>query len=260
MIIGLHMSKDQDLLGTLKRAIDLKFGAVQIFWGSSHRLAVPELTDEMAEEVRNLLCSGLKLYVHASYVAFPAQEKAGVRAGTLRYYMELARVSSAMGASGIVAHVGADKDSIGADRVKEVLEMVGDVCPLLLENKAGGKVDFGRTAESLFSMVENFPNAGVCWDTAHAFAAGMYPYTAESVTRLAGHLGTTLKLVHLNGVDGKVSFGCGRDIHGSLTSCPGEVSEMVKAWDWVNRPVIVEASGDYGLADVSYIRNCVGCV
>jgi deoxyribonuclease-4 len=90
---------------------------------------------------------------------------------------------------------------------------------LLLENTAGTKNSMGSTFEEMkriFDGVENKERVGVCFDTAHAFAAGYDLRTSEGVnstlTKFDSVLGVRLlRVVHLN--DSKGELGSGRDRH-----------------------------------------------
>jgi deoxyribonuclease-4 len=90
---------------------------------------------------------------------------------------------------------------------------------LLLENTAGTKNSMGSTFEEMkriFDGVENKERVGVCFDTAHAFAAGYDLRTPQGVnstlTKFDSVLGMRLlRVIHLN--DSKGELGSGRDRH-----------------------------------------------
>src|SRR5208337_567452 len=88
---------------------------------------------------------------------------------------------------------------------------------LLLENTAGTKNSMGSTFEEIkriFEGLEDKKRAGICLDTAHAFAAGYDLRTAETVNRTFARfdqvLGLSLlKVIHLN--DSMFELGAGKD-------------------------------------------------
>jgi deoxyribonuclease-4 len=90
---------------------------------------------------------------------------------------------------------------------------------LLLENTAGTKNSMGSTFEEIrriLDRIEEKERVGVCFDTAHAFAAGYDIRTPEGVDRTLKRFDSVLgsdrlKVIHLN--DSKVELGAGRDRH-----------------------------------------------
>jgi deoxyribonuclease-4 len=90
---------------------------------------------------------------------------------------------------------------------------------LLLENTAGTKNSMGSTFEEIRRIVDGIEDKkriGVCFDTAHAFAAGYDIRTPDGVDQTLRKFDSTLgldrlKVIHLN--DSKGELGCGRDRH-----------------------------------------------
>jgi deoxyribonuclease-4 len=90
---------------------------------------------------------------------------------------------------------------------------------LLLENTAGTKNSMGSSFEDLkriINRIERRERVGVCFDTAHAFAAGYDLRTPkgveDTIARFDSIIGIELlKVVHLN--DSLVGQGSGRDRH-----------------------------------------------
>jgi len=120
------------------------------------------------------------------------------------------------------SHLGKGAD-IGLERIVTAINQAlsqnkSDVM-LLLENTAGTKNSMGSTFEEVKRIVNGIKNndrVGVCFDTAHAFAAGYDLRTSEGVnstiTKFDSILGLKLlKVIHLN--DSKGELGSGRDRH-----------------------------------------------
>lgn len=90
---------------------------------------------------------------------------------------------------------------------------------LLLENTAGTKNSMGSTFEEIRRIVDGIKakrRIGICFDTAHAFAAGYDLRTPDSVDQTLKGFDSVLglerlKVIHLN--DSKGELGCGRDRH-----------------------------------------------
>jgi deoxyribonuclease-4 len=120
------------------------------------------------------------------------------------------------------SHLGKGAD-IGLERIVMAVNQAlsGDASEvmLLLENTAGTKNSMGSTFEEIKKIldgVETGERVGVCFDTAHAFAAGYDLRTAEGVNSTLNKFNSILgvrllKLIHLN--DSKGELGSRRDRH-----------------------------------------------
>ena len=120
------------------------------------------------------------------------------------------------------SHLGVGAD-IGLERIVTAINQAlsqdkSDVM-LLLENTAGTKNSMGSTFEEVKRIVNGIKNndrVGVCFDTAHAFAAGYDLRTSEGVNSTISKFDSVLglellKVIHLN--DSKGELGSGRDRH-----------------------------------------------
>lgn len=126
----------------------------------------------------------------------------------------------------VVTHLGSHLGKgpeIGLERIVTAVNQViskdkGNVM-LLLENTAGTKNSMGSTFEEIKRIIDGLENrrrVGVCFDTAHAFAAGYDLRTAEKANETVSKFDKTLglgllKAIHLN--DSKGELGSGRDRH-----------------------------------------------
>jgi deoxyribonuclease-4 len=120
------------------------------------------------------------------------------------------------------SHLGKGAD-LGLEKlvraINEALSLNKSSVMLLLENTAGTKNSMGSSFEDvkkILNRVEKKSRVGVCFDTAHAYAAGYdlrVPRAVnETITRFDSVLGLELlKVVHLN--DSQVGLGSGRDRH-----------------------------------------------
>lgn len=109
----------------------------------------------------------------------------------------------------------------GLNRLKDTLERVDT--QLILENTAGKGTTIGYTLEQLQEMKEETksPDIGVCFDTAHAFAAGYEFRTEEGINKTVGEIEDTvslesIKMIHLN--DSKAPLGSNKDQHAHGTN------------------------------------------
>ncbi len=126
----------------------------------------------------------------------------------------------------IVTHLGShlgEGSNIGLEKIvaainRALSENPNDVM-LLLENTAGTKNSMGSSFEDIkriLDRVENRERVGVCFDTAHAYAAGYDLHSPRGVDDTLGKFNSVLgfrilKVVHLN--DSQVGLGSGRDRH-----------------------------------------------
>jgi deoxyribonuclease-4 len=138
---------------------------------------------------------------------------------------ELGRCGT-LGIPYLVTHLGShlgEGSDIGLEKIvaainRALSENSNDVM-LLLENTAGTKNSMGSSFEDIkriLDRVENRERVGVCFDTAHAYAAGYDLHSPrgvdETLEKFNSVLGVSiLKVIHLN--DSEVGLGSGRDRH-----------------------------------------------
>jgi len=120
------------------------------------------------------------------------------------------------------SHLGKGSD-LGLERligaVNSALSENQNEVTLLLENTAGTKNSMGSTFEDIKKILEGVEDknrVGICFDTAHAYAAGYDLHSPrgvdETLRRFDSSLGfRRLKVIHLN--DSQVGLGSGRDRH-----------------------------------------------
>jgi deoxyribonuclease-4 len=120
------------------------------------------------------------------------------------------------------SHLGKGTD-IGLERIRSAVNQAisenESHVMLLLENTAGTKNSMGSFFEDIRKIldgIENRKRVGVCFDTAHAYAAGYDLRTPDGIDRTMKEFESTLgldllKVVHLN--DSMVGLGSGRDRH-----------------------------------------------
>lgn len=120
------------------------------------------------------------------------------------------------------SHLGEGSD-IGLEKIvaainRALSENPNDIM-LLLENTAGTKNSMGSSFEDIkriLDRVEIRERVGVCFDTAHAYAAGYDLHSPRGVDDTLGKFNSVLgysrlKVIHLN--DSQVGLGSGRDRH-----------------------------------------------
>jgi deoxyribonuclease-4 len=118
--------------------------------------------------------------------------------------------------------MGAGQD-LGLARITEAVNRAVAENPskvtVLLENTAGTKNSMGSSFEDLkriLARIDDKRRVAICFDTAHAYAAGYDLHSPRGVEETLARFGSVLgfdvlKVIHLN--DSKVGLGSGRDRH-----------------------------------------------
>ncbi len=227
MLFGAQVRQAGGLLAALRRAEAMGAEVMQVFAQSPRQWRHPEANAERAAAfhdawprsttVRAVVC-------HAPYLINLAAADPQTYERSRSCLAQNVRAAAAMGAAGLVVHVGSH---LGAgldarlDGVVSGLRTALDQsdCPLLLENTAGAGGTIGRSFEELARVIERaggHPRLGVCLDTQHAYAAGMSFDTPATADQLVDDLQRTVGLerlacLHVN--DSKVGRGAGVDRH-----------------------------------------------
>jgi len=189
MLIGAHISISGGYPKALDYAESVGCECIQIFAKSPRQWKAKPIDLAAAEEFRaERARRGFgPVFTHTAYLINPATPDPELREKSIAALAdELAR-GSALGADGVVTHIGNDPDADPAAAAARVGEAVvrafelagGDACTtrLLLENTAGAGRTFGSNFAELGACIAaaGLPTErlGVCLDTCHAFAYGM---------------------------------------------------------------------------------------
>lgn len=246
MLIGAHVSSSGGLLPALDRGADIGADAVQVFVQSPRMWKPTQYAPEVLAAYRVAQAehpSVRSTYCHASYLVNLATADRALLAKSQACLRSNVAVATAMGARGVVLHIGshlgAGLDGVLAQvagSLVAALDAVGDEldeppCPVLLENAAGAGGTVGRSFEELASVIEaadGDERLGMCLDTQHLFASGMDFSTLPAADAVLDRLDATVGLarlgcLHLN--DSKVALGANRDRHENLgKGCIGEAA------------------------------------
>lgn len=214
MKLGIHASVRNGYDAALSEARALGVDALQI-------LPYPRRTPNPPEEMLKPFnaarrAAGVQiLIVHSRFVPNPASSEETRRLRSVRHLAHELSLSAALGADAYVIHGGAYSEGstldqgakLFTDSIFRAVEQSGCLIPLYLENVPGGGRRMGGSLEELARLYEpiqrRFGTAGVCLDTAHAYAAGYDGSTAEGMLkfiarahRLMGF--DAVKAFHLN--------------------------------------------------------------
>jgi deoxyribonuclease IV len=231
MHIGAHLSSAGGLHKAVDRAEAAGADSLQVFTQSprtwrptNHDPATFErFRERRAElELAGVLCHALYLCNFAA----PNDEVYEKSVAALRNTME---VACAIGAEGVVVHVGSHLGSgldAGLERVvpamEQVLELSSDETWLLMENSAGAGGTIGRSVAELAVLYERLGGhrrLGVCLDSCHLYVSGVDVTDAAALDALLDELDDSigldrLRALHVN--DSAAPLGSNRDRHANI--------------------------------------------
>ncbi len=225
MKIGCHISVSKGLFKAATRAHELGADAFQVFTKNPRALR-PKKLDRADAEKGKKYCEeqGITLVCHTPYITNLSTPKPDLHEVTIRSIKEDLVIADAFGAVGAVVHCGkhvGEGEEYGRSRMVETLNLIldeyeGDT-KLLLENTAGQGSELGLSISELVEIraaVNKPEKIGFCFDTCHAFAAGIW--NEEMFSDLVNEMEETgylenLVAIHFN--DSKVSWGTRKDRH-----------------------------------------------
>lgn len=163
-------------------------------------------------------------------------------------------IAEACGSVGIVVHFGHFAGMEPLQGYQKIIQCMNEVLAdwtgrtkLLLENMAGNHGYEGMTPEELVKVRElcRYPEKiGFCFDTCHAFAAGIWnPEQTEELIARGEKLGywANLAAVHLN--DSRFPYGSRRDRHAGIGSGyigGAALSQLVKMEFLADKVIVME--------------------
>ena len=226
--VGLHVSISGTIDQAVDRALELGCDTFQIFTRNPRGWKYKKLRGEEVEEFRRKLVSGelTPAVAHMPYLPNLSSPKKAIYTRSVKSLSTELNRCHVLGVQYLVTHLGSHMgqgQDLGLDRITgaingAVAENTNSVM-LLLENTAGTKNSMGSSFEDLkriLNRVDDRSRVGICFDTAHAYAAGYDLHSPrgveETLARFNSVLGFDLmKVVHLN--DSKGGLGSGRDRH-----------------------------------------------
>ena len=231
MYIGAHLSASGGIHTAVDRAETVGAESLQVFTQSprtwrptNHDPANFERFRERSAEIglNGVLCHALYL----CNLAAPDDAVYEKSVAALRNTME---VGSAIGADGVVFHVGSHLGSgfeTGLERVlpamEQVLDLATDETWLLMENSAGTGGTIGRSIDELatiFERLDRHPRLGICLDSCHLFASGVDVTDAAQLDAALDEVDASigldrLRALHVN--DSATPLGSNRDRHANI--------------------------------------------
>ncbi|HXY82002.1 MAG TPA: deoxyribonuclease IV [Gaiellaceae bacterium] len=231
MFIGAHVSSSGGIHTAIDRAAAIGAESLQLFTQSprtwrptNHDPATFErFRERRAEEgIGGVLCHALYL----CNLAAPNDDVYAKSVAALESTMDVAR---AIGADGVVFHVGSHLGSgfeAGLERVlpamAQVLRRSSETTWLLMENSAGAGGTIGRSLDelaTLFERLDRHPRLGVCLDSCHLYVSGVDVADPAALDACLDELDSAiglerLRALHVN--DSAAPLGSNRDRHANV--------------------------------------------
>jgi deoxyribonuclease-4 len=236
MLVGAQVSTAGGLATGLARGDAMAAEVIQVFTQSPRQWKPYPVTAEVtaayaAAEAEHPAIS--RTFTHATYLINLATTNEELREKSFACLVENLSAASAIGAAGVVLHVGSHLGKGFEAVLAEVGEhlvaaldatekRLGRCSPLLIENAAGTGGTVGRNFAEIGALLRasgDDSRLGTCLDTQHLFASGVGFSTLEEADTVVAdydrEIGLDrLRLVHLN--DSKVGLGANRDRHENL--------------------------------------------
>jgi deoxyribonuclease IV len=231
MYIGAHLSAAGGLDKAVDRAEAVHAESLQVFTQSPRTWRPtnhdPASFDRFRERRTEVGLAGV--LCHALYLCNFAAPDDDVYEKSVAALRNTMQVACAIGADGVVFHVGSHLGSgfeAGLERVvpamEQVLELCSDETWLLMENSAGTGGTIGRSIEELATLYERLgrhPRLGVCLDSCHLYASGVDVTDPVLLDALLDELDCSigldrLRALHVN--DSEAPLGSNRDRHANI--------------------------------------------
>jgi deoxyribonuclease IV len=209
---------------------------------------------------RQIMSSGLTIYIHAPYVLNVATLNNRIRIPSRKLLHQHAAAAAAIGAKGLIVHGGhlnaKDDPAVGFDNWRKTFARAADEggfgLPILIENTAGGTNAIARRFDrlgELWDVIGEF-GPGFVLDTCHAHAGGEeLNGIVDRVRAITGRV----DLVHAN--NSRDAFDSGADRHANLADGqidPDVIAGIARA---AGSDVIVETPREGQADDIEFLRK-----
>ncbi|MBV8256662.1 MAG: deoxyribonuclease IV [Actinobacteria bacterium] len=275
VLIGAHVSSSGGIHTAIDRAEAIGCESVQVFTQSprmwrptNHDPASFERFRERRAEV-GIAPGGV--VCHALYLCNLAAPDDAIHEKSVAAMRNTMEVACAIGADGVIFHVGSHLGSgfeHGLERVlpamEQVLELCSDETWLLMENSAGAGGTIGRSIEELatiFERLDRHPRLGICLDSCHLYVSGVDVTDPAGLDACLDEVDASigldrLRALHVN--DSAAPLGSNRDRHANILE--GELGERLGVFLGNPRlqglPAVLEVAGpDNHGPDANEIRK-----
>lgn len=230
-LLGAHVSAAGGLYKAIENAVRLDAETIQLFGASPRQWYAPLPKEEDVAMFKKHLATSCvkKSFLHGPYLVNLASANHELREKSIEALSAHMRIAEVIGAQGVIFHmgsVGGDNRQVGIDRtidgMLEVLKNVPGKTQLIMENSSGGGGKLCSDVEEIAEIhkATKSPRVKVCFDTQHAFAAGVIPeYTADCIKNVFAKWDSTLGLEHIVAMhinDSKTKANTQHDRHENL--------------------------------------------
>jgi len=268
--IGCHLSVAKGFDKMIDTAKEVGADVVQYFPKNPKSFRPKSFDrDECRAQSQAAKAAGIPTVCHSPYVTNLSTPDEDLRRTSIDSIVNDLEIADAYGTGHLVVHcgkhVGEGRErgiELMADSINRVLERFSGETMLLMENTAGQGTELGQTFEEILEIhgkIEQKERVGVCFDTCHAFVAGILDFGKweEFLERFgAGDFFPLVKVIHLN--DSKAPFGARRDRHellGRGEIGPENLSLFLKEPLIGGLPVIIETPVDEELQYADEIKK-----
>ncbi|MCH8902070.1 MAG: deoxyribonuclease IV [Chloroflexi bacterium] len=230
MKIGAHVGASGGLTTAFERAAAIGAETIQIFGAPPQMWRRRKIRPDECEAFRAAMAeTGIEpVFLHGPYLINLATDKPEQLTKSTDALSEDLRLASAIGAKGVIFHVGSHKGA-GFDKrlpqikkaLKQVLKDTPDDAWIILENSAGQGGSVGSKLEELAAIIAavGSDRLKVCLDTEHAYAAGYNladrDALEETMALFDSEIGLS-RLVAVHANDSKIELGGGVDRHENI--------------------------------------------
>lgn len=229
MRLGVHVSAQGNIYDTFARARALQCATMQFFARNPQQWRQSRISCEEIQEFRRqrAVFKIEPVFIHIPYLLNLASVSPKLYQDSLKAFIEDMVEAQALGADYIVTHLGSFRGSTERQGLARFTRALGLILErtkksgvgILLENTAGSGSWLGYTLrhhQGIIRALHDNERIGLCFDTAHAYAAGFDLATAKGLDWTAAEIEAAvgkkrLKLVHLN--DTREALGSRRDRH-----------------------------------------------
>ena len=228
--IGAHVSTAGGLWKAFANAEAIGAETIQIFGSSPQTWSVRMPDKETIQKFRKEQeRTGIApVFLHAAYLVNIASPNPVVFENSKRSLIGHLRVADMIGAQGLIFHPGSTKGESKDEALERevsamraILKEVPGKTQLIMENTAGGGNKIGDLEDlrKMFTAVDS-PRVKVCFDTAHAFEAGIIrKYVPQTVKQLVRDLDKAVgidNVVAIHANDSKTPYDSHHDRHENL--------------------------------------------
>jgi deoxyribonuclease IV len=260
VLIGAHISSAGGIDNAIDRAVELDAESVQVFTQSPRAWRPTNHDPESFERFREKRAqAGIGgVLCHAVYLVNLATPDPVVYDRSVAALRNTTEVATAIGADGVVFHVGSHLGSgfeAGVEHVVPALEQLLELCTeetwLLMENSAGAGGTIGRSIEELAVLHERLgrhPRLGICLDSCHLYVSGVDVTDPAALDACLDEVDSAigldrLRALHVN--DAAAPLGSNRDRHANILE--GELGEKLGVFLSSSRlqglPAVLETAG-----------------